>query len=60
VTCYYSSIGDVEKAIEMLERRMAVMGTIYRDWVDNDSDFDSIRDDPRFKALIETMPRRPG
>jgi adenylate cyclase len=60
VTCYYSNIGDVEKAIEMLERRMAVMGTIYRDWIDNDSDFDSIRDDPRFKALVEKMPERPA
>jgi adenylate cyclase len=59
VTCYYSNIGDVEKAIEMLERAMAVMGTIYRDWVDHDSDFDTIRDDPRFKALVEKMPQRP-
>jgi adenylate cyclase len=60
VTCYYANIGDKEKAIEMLERRMAAMGTIYRDWVDNDSDFDSIRNDPRFKALVDTMPERPG
>ncbi|UCC14981.1 MAG: tetratricopeptide repeat protein [Gammaproteobacteria bacterium] len=60
VTCYYSNIGDVEKAIEMLERRMAVMGTIYRDWIDNDSDFDNIRDDPRFKALVEKIPERPA
>ncbi len=36
----------------------AVMGTIYWDWMDNDSDFDNIRDDPRFKALVEKMPRR--
>jgi adenylate cyclase len=60
VTCYYSNIGDVEMAIEMLERRMAVMGTIYRDWIDNDSDFDNIRNDPRFKALVDKMPARPG
>jgi adenylate cyclase len=60
VTCYYSRIGDVEKAIEMLERRMEVSGTIYRDWIDNDSDFDNIRDDSRFKALIDKMPARPG
>ncbi len=58
VTCYYSNVGDVEKAIEMLERRMAVMGTVYRDWIDNDADFDNIRDDPRFRALVEKMPQR--
>lgn len=59
VTCYYSNVGNVEKAIEMLERRMAVSGTIYGDWIDHDADFDNIRDDPRFQALVEKMPRLP-
>ena len=40
---------------ELLERRMRAAGTIYTDWIDNDPDFDSIRDDPRFIALTEAL-----
>jgi adenylate cyclase len=55
--CYYSNVGEIEKAIEVFERRMQNMGTIYREWVDHDSDFDNIRDHPRFIELVEKLPR---
>jgi adenylate cyclase len=57
-TCYYSNIGDVGRAIEIFERRIALSRTLYREWVDNDTDFDNIRDHPRFIELLETLPRR--
>jgi len=54
--CTYAHAGEIDKAIEMMERRMQAADTIHSDWVDHDPDFDSIRDDPRFKALIAKLP----
>jgi tetratricopeptide (TPR) repeat protein len=58
--CAYARAGEVDKALELLKRRTELARTIYRDWIENDTDFDSLRDDPRFIALMEKMPRFPG
>jgi len=55
--CFYARAGYAEKALELLERRLERAGTIYREWVENDSDFDELRQDPRFLVLLERMPR---
>ncbi len=51
--CFYAVGGDTEKALEHLER-----GTQDLDWMENDTDLDSIRDHPRFLELLEK--RRPA
>jgi adenylate cyclase len=50
--CNYAVLGEVERAIDLLERwtTEAHMGT--RRWLLTDSDFDALRDRPRFKALL--------
>jgi adenylate cyclase len=50
--CFYGARGDIENAIQFLERRFKA-GDAYLDWIDNDTDFDCVRNDPRFKAMIE-------
>ncbi len=54
LTCFYSKAGEVEKALDSLDRSV---GAGYRDadWVRQDSDLNNIRDDPRFDTLVKRM-----
>ncbi len=54
VACTYSMIGKVDEALACLERSID-RGFGHREWIDHDSDFDSIRDLPRFKAIQRAM-----
>jgi serine/threonine protein kinase/Tfp pilus assembly protein PilF len=54
VACTYSMIGKVDEALTCLEQSID-RGFGHRDWIDHDSDFDSIRDLPRFKAIQRAM-----
>ena len=49
--CFYAAAGQVDRALDIFERRFA-LGDAYMDWIDNDSDFDSIREHPRFLKMI--------
>lgn len=40
------------EGIGLLERTFA-QGLGNRDWIENDPDYDSIRDEPRFQALLK-------
>jgi non-specific serine/threonine protein kinase len=50
--CVYARTTEREKALAALESCVRV-GWVNRDWMARDSDLESIRDDPRFRALIE-------
>jgi serine/threonine protein kinase/Flp pilus assembly protein TadD len=52
--CLYSLAGDVEEAIDCLERAVAG-GLLQKGWYENDGDLDPLRAHPRFKALLEKM-----
>lgn len=53
--CAYARGGMIEQALDLMERRLAV-GWINRDWLENDSDLDRIRDHPRFHAMLQQLP----
>ena len=44
-------LGMKEEAIDMLERVFG-QGRGKRDWIEHDPDYDPLRDDPRFKAML--------
>jgi len=46
------ALGD--EALELLERTFAP-GFGKRDWIEHDPDYDSLRDDPRFQAMLSKL-----
>ena len=50
VACLYAVEGDADRAIDCLEDAVRA-GFAHRDWIENDPDLDSLREDPRFQAL---------
>jgi adenylate cyclase len=52
VACFYAHAGDREKALDLLERAVQ-KGWGDKAWLETDSDLDSLRELPRFKALLE-------
>jgi adenylate cyclase len=52
--CLASRSGRKEEAIQFLERVFA-RGWGKRDWVEHDPDYDILRDDPRFKKMVEKL-----
>jgi adenylate cyclase len=58
-TCFYALIGEKEKALDCLERCLIKVGNISNEWLEHDSDLDSIRSEPRFREIVDTLIRRP-
>ncbi|QIK96846.1 tetratricopeptide repeat protein [Sphingomonas sp. HDW15A] len=56
--CTFAQLGDVDRAIESLERWSASSAWETENWLQTDNDFDSIRSDPRFVALLEKVNQR--
>ena len=46
--------GKAERALDILEecRRSHIM---HKDWLEHDSDWDTVRDHPRFKAVLKSL-----
>jgi adenylate cyclase len=51
VACFYAIQGDHERAIELLEKAVA-LGFGDRAWIETDSDLDPLHGHPRFAALL--------
>ncbi|AJC81115.1 adenylate cyclase protein [Rhizobium etli bv. phaseoli str. IE4803] len=52
LACVYSVLGDVDQAIDLLEKLLPHSSVYHIKWFNNDSDLDNIRDDPRFQKLL--------
>ncbi len=55
LACFYAPIGLPDRALEALEKIVAT-GQGRREWMEHDSDLDSLRGDPRFEALMARLP----
>lgn len=55
VACFYAQAGEIEKALDCLEMAdLASMANV--SWIENDADLDPLRDEPRFKRILESIP----
>jgi adenylate cyclase len=52
--CIYSLLGEVDLALDYFEKAVG-SGYASREWIENDSDFDQIRDHPRFQEILKTL-----
>lgn len=52
--CLHAQAGLKDDALALLERVFA-RGWGKRDWIEHDPDYDSLRDEPRFKALLRKL-----
>lgn len=48
--CFYARAGDPDKAFECLEGSITS-----RSWIENDADLESLREDPRYRRLLERL-----
>ena len=55
VACYYALLGDIDQAMEILERWRPRANPRTKNWVRFDSDFDAIRDNPRFVEFLKQL-----
>ena len=53
--CSYSQLGDVEAALNLLEQCLPKLGHEKVQWAKYDSDFDPLRNHPRFQKLFERI-----
>ena len=54
VACTFMLAGKTERALDLLEEH-ARLDAIHADWLEQDSDWDAARDNPRFKAIIASL-----
>jgi hypothetical protein len=50
----YARADMKEEALECLAKTIG-RGIGKRDWIENDPDYDSVRDDPRFQAMLSKL-----
>jgi adenylate cyclase len=54
VACSNVLVGNIDRALELLETH-ARSGAVHLDWLIKDSDWDVVRDHPKFKAIVESL-----
>ena len=54
VACNYAEMGDVERALDALDRAIAT-GAGSRSWIEHDPDLAKMRELPRFKQIMARL-----
>jgi non-specific serine/threonine protein kinase len=52
--CFYAIQGEPDEAFACLDKALQ-LGWGHREWLENDSDLDALRGDPRFQALLKKL-----
>jgi len=57
VACAHVVAGNIPRALDLLELH-ARAGAVHADWLAQDSDWEPVRDDPRFQTILEIARRK--
>ena len=57
VACNFATLGEIDEALGFLEQAVE-FGTVSHDWMYNDTDLETLRPDPRFQQLLQTLADR--
>ncbi len=60
LACGFAEVGDVDKCLEILEGVLGGITEGWLSWIGRDNSFDLIRDDPKFKAMMDNARKRFG
>jgi adenylate cyclase len=55
VACGYTKLGDIDAALDLLERSLPRAGPELAQWVKHDSDLDPLRNHPRYQKILELI-----
>ena len=55
LACGYTHLGDLDAAFDLLERSLPRAGPEIREWIKHDSDFDRLREHPRYQKILELI-----
>lgn len=58
--CVMARLGDIDGALDLLERRMKTITPTFLRGIFTDPDLDNLREQPRFNAMVEEAKRRLG
>ena len=53
--CMWAQLGELDRALDLLENWASHVGRESRDWLKNDPDIKPLRDHPRYQALIDRI-----
>jgi adenylate cyclase len=56
--CGYAQLGDIDQALDLLERGLPNSGPEWSRWIEHDSSLDPLRNHSRYRALLEILRRR--
>jgi adenylate cyclase len=58
IACVYSHLGECDAAFDLLERVIRNGRQFWRDWIENDSDLDGLRNHPRYTQFVALLNER--
>jgi adenylate cyclase len=57
VACLYAQLGDRDRALDLIETTIR-NGFGHKEWIENDPDLASLRNEPRFKSLLQLLAKK--
>jgi len=54
IACFYAQLGDPDRALDHFENSLKA-GFAHKEWLENDTDLDPIRDTDRFRELVGNL-----